>query len=149
MSDRVLVVGSGASGVHFALSLLRKGIGVTILDVGRQASAGSIPEAGFNDLKRPALADPSMFLGSRYEGVLLPGEKGEYYGFPPSKTYVFDHTPGFNYSGSGFAPLFSFARGGLAQAWTGGCYPLNETELAEFPFSYGDLAPITTRSPDE
>ena len=141
MSGRVLVVGSGASGVHFALSLLKKGLRVTMLDVGRQASAPVSPESSLTGLK-DTLADPSgYFLGARYEGVLLPGTAGEYYGIPPSKNYVFDHPPGFGHSSAGFAPLFSFARGGLAEAWTGGCYPLNEAEVAEFPFAYRDLAP--------
>ena len=39
MKDRILIVGSGASGVHFALSVLRKGYEVVMLDVG-----GSIEE---------------------------------------------------------------------------------------------------------
>jgi choline dehydrogenase-like flavoprotein len=43
---------------------------------------------------------------------------------------------------SGFAPLASFARGGLAEAWTGGAYPLDDTDLAEFPFSFRDLEPF-------
>jgi len=41
----------------------------------------------------------------------------------------------------GFAPLFSFAQGGLAEAWTGGAYPLNDHELRHFPFGYTDLEP--------
>ena len=32
--DKVVIVGSGASGVHFALSLLEKGYEVVMLDVG-------------------------------------------------------------------------------------------------------------------
>ena len=36
---RVSVVGSGASGVHFALTLLEKGYDVTMLDVGRAPPA--------------------------------------------------------------------------------------------------------------
>ena len=141
MSGTVTVVGSGASGVHFALSLLRKGVSVTMLDVGRQGKAPVSPESSFTGLK-DTLADPSAyFLGTRYEGVLLPDADGEYYGIPPSKQYVFDQPAGFGHASTGFAPLFSFARGGLAEAWTGGCYPLNADELADFPFAHRDLAP--------
>jgi choline dehydrogenase-like flavoprotein len=140
MSPRVVVVGSGASGVHFALTALRKGARVTMFDVGREAGASVSPDSSLNGLK-DTLADPSAyFLGGRYEGALLPGAAGEYYGIPPNKDYVFEVPDGWDYSASGFAPLFSFAQGGLAQAWTGGCYPLNEDELADFPFSYRDLA---------
>jgi choline dehydrogenase-like flavoprotein len=141
MTPRVVVVGSGASGVHFALSLLRKGLAVTMLDVGREGSPPVEPTATLTGLKE-TLDDPAAyFLGTRYEGVLLPGDGGEYYGIPPGKHYVFDPVDGFRHSSSGFAPLFSFARGGLAQAWTGGCYPFNESELEAFPFSASELAP--------
>jgi choline dehydrogenase-like flavoprotein len=127
--------------VHFALSVLRKGGTVRMLDVGRQGSAPVLPDAGFNELKRQ-LADPAAyFLGSRFEGVRLPGIDDEYYGIPPGKDYVFDPPGGFGHASSGFAPLFSFARGGLGEAWTGGCYPLTAGELEDFPFPYGDLAP--------
>jgi choline dehydrogenase-like flavoprotein len=141
MPATVTVVGSGASGVHFALTLLRKGISVTMLDVGRQGGAPVSPASSLTELK-DTLADPcGYFLGTHYEGVLLPAADGEYYGIPPGKQYVFDQPEGFGHASTGFAPLFSFARGGLAEAWTGGCYPLNVDELTEFPFAYGDLAP--------
>jgi hypothetical protein len=29
----------------------------------------------------------------------------------------------------------------LAEAWTGGCYPLTAAEIQDFPFPYSDLAP--------
>lgn len=137
----VLVVGSGASGTHFALSLVRKGYRVTMIDVGHERSASPLPHANLDQLKE-RLTDPTAyFLGSRYEGVVLPDFDREYYAIPPSKDYVFKQPPDFGYFGTGFAPLFSFARGGLAEAWTGGCYPFNDEELREFPFSYSDMAP--------
>jgi choline dehydrogenase-like flavoprotein len=141
LSASVVVVGSGASGVHFALSLLRKGRSVTMLDVGRHGANPVNPESSLTGLKE-SLPDPTeYFLGSRYTGALLPGDGGEYYGIPPGKDYVFDPLPEFEVAPSGFAPLFSFAQGGLAQAWTAGCYPFNADELADFPFTYSELAP--------
>lgn len=137
----VTVVGSGASGVHFALTLLRKGHEVTMLDVGYPPTKAGNPEATLDDLKE-RLADPAgYFLGPRFDGVLLPEDDAEYYGIPPSKGYVFEHPDGFEVAAEGFEPLFSFARGGLAQAWTAGCYPLNDAELADFPWGYGELGP--------
>jgi choline dehydrogenase-like flavoprotein len=100
-----------------------------------------LPHAGFVDLK-DQLDDPSaFFLGSQFEGVVLPDAGGEYYGFPPDKDYVFRRPPRFGYTAAGFAPLFSFARGGLAEAWTGGCYPLNDDDLRDFPWGYAALEP--------
>jgi choline dehydrogenase-like flavoprotein len=139
--EQVVVVGSGASGVHFALTLLRKGYRVLMLDVGRGSRAALRPDADFATLKAE-LPDPAAYLlGNDYGSLILPGNKSEYYGFPPSKEYVFAPTEEFRYQATGFAPLFSFAAGGLAQAWTGGCYPFNDRDLEEFPFRYRELAP--------
>ncbi len=138
---RIVVVGSGATGVHFALSTLRKGHEVTMLDVGHERGPAVLPDAGIDALKT-RLEDPvSYFLGDQCEQVVYPGS-GKYYGFPPSKSYVFRHPEAFSSRSSGFEPVFSFARGGLAEAWTGGVYPLNDHELTDFPFGYEDLKPF-------
>ena len=141
MTPAVTVVGSGASGVHFALTVLRKGGRVRMLDVGRTGRAAVLPSATLNGLKSE-LPDPTgYFLGTNYESVLLPGVTDEYYGIPPSKDYVFEAPAGFDHASRGFAPLFSFAGGGLAEAWTGGCYPLKPEEVVDFPFAPNALAP--------
>lgn len=138
MSD-VTIVGSGASGVHFALSVLQKGYQVLMLDVGSRKAPPVNPGDGFRALKS-TLTDPVEYLlGGKFEAVLFPHEKSEYYGFPPSKQYVFVQPPQFRQRSEGFAPLVSFAQGGLAEAWTGGCYPMSAAELVDFPFSHADL----------
>jgi choline dehydrogenase-like flavoprotein len=137
----IVVVGSGASAVHFTLSALEKGRQVVMLDVGYSRPAPVMPDATLNQLKA-GLADPvRYFLGDEFESVLFPGGSGEYYGFPPSKTYVFSGVPQFRWRAEGFQPLVSFAQGGLAEAWTGGVYPFNEAEFADFPFGYADIEP--------
>jgi choline dehydrogenase-like flavoprotein len=142
VSRRLVIVGSGASAVHFALSALEKGDEVVMLDVGRERPLPVRPEASLADLKQE-LEDPvEYFLGRNFESVLFPGSKTEYYGFPPSKTYVFAGVSQFRWHADGFKPLSSFARGGLAEAWTGGSYPFNDSELEGFPFRYADLAPF-------
>ena len=138
----ITVVGSGASAVHFALSLLEKGYEVLMLDVGRSQPAPIRPDDSLRELKQN-LEDPvDYFLGGNLESVIYPDQGGEYYGFPPSKTHVFARAEQFPVDATGFAPLASFARGGLAEAWTGGVYPLNEDELREFPFSFKELLPF-------
>lgn len=112
-----------------------------MLDVGRERPVPVMPHATLTELKEQ-LADPvGYFLGDAFEAVLYPGAGGEYYAFPPSKSYVFSGTPQFRWRAEGFNPLASFARGGLAEAWTGGVYPFNDAELAAFPFTYADIAP--------
>lgn len=141
-TSAVTVVGSGASAVHFAQSALERGLSVTVVDVGRPRPAPVLPEASFARLKRE-LDDPwRYFLGARFEGVLFPGKQGEYYGFPPHKEYVFEGLEGYEVESHGFEPLASFARGGLAEAWTGGAFPFNDDELEDFPFGYDELGPF-------
>src|SRR5687768_2151756 len=85
----VTVVGSGPSGVHFALTLLGKGYRVTLLDAGDGSPAQVRPEDDLRTLKNN-LEDPvEYFLGADFESVILPDSKEEFYGFPPSKMYLF------------------------------------------------------------
>ena len=138
---RILVVGSGASGVHYALTALDKGHEVTMLDVGHPEPPTQLSEATFEQLKEQ-LDDPvQYFLGRQAETVVYPSTDAKYYGFPSSKDYVFATAESFTVKGAGFEPLISFAQGGLAEAWTGGVYAFNDDDLADFPFGYADLEP--------
>jgi choline dehydrogenase-like flavoprotein len=141
---KIVIVGSGATGVHFALSVLKKGYEVVILDVGYAKPPPVNVTDTFPDLKKN-LADPAAyFLGEHFESVVYPGSESEYYtkyyGFPPNKSYVFSKSP-MDFTARGFEPLLSFARGGLAEAWTAGVYPFNDDELREFPFDYKAIEP--------
>ncbi|HUU36472.1 MAG TPA: GMC oxidoreductase [Vicinamibacterales bacterium] len=139
MTPTVTVVGSGASGVHFALTVLKRGGRVRMLDVGIAGAPQPLPGVTLNELKAQ-LPDPAdYFLGARFQGVFLPGDNDEYYGIPPGKDYIFESPEGFGHASEGFAPLFSFARGGLGEAWTAGCYPFTAAETTAFPFPYPDL----------
>jgi choline dehydrogenase-like flavoprotein len=141
----VLVIGSGASAVHFAAEALERGRAVTMLDVGHARPAVVRPDDSFAELKAN-LEDPAAyFLGEDFGGVLWPGSKGEYYGIPPHKDYVFRGVDRFAARARGFEPLVSFGQGGLAEAWTGGVFPFNEAELADFPFGWEELAPYYGR----
>ena len=136
----VTVVGSGPSGVHFAEALLDLGHRVRMFDVGVQAPPPVLPETSMEALKSE-LPDPSSyFLGPDFEALIQPDHGSEYYGTPPSKSYVFQGADSQPTELEGFDPLFSWARGGLAEAWTGGSYPFNAAELASFPFEFDDLA---------
>lgn len=136
----VTVVGSGPSGVHFALTLLGKGYRVTLLDAGDGRPAPVRPEDDLRALKNN-LEDPvQYFLGADFESVILPDSKEEFYGFPPNKMYLFRRPPGAEIQAEGLEPLLAYARGGLAEAWTGGVYPYDDADLAEFPIDFAALA---------
>jgi choline dehydrogenase-like flavoprotein len=137
----ILVVGSGASGVHFALTALDKGHEVTMLDVGYPQPTPPLAEATFDELKE-RLDDPvEYFLGTRAETVVYPNADAKFYAFPPSKGYVFATPEAFKSHGPGFESFISFAQGGLAEAWTGGVYTFNDDDLSAFPFEYAALHP--------
>ncbi len=140
--DKIIVVGSGASGVHFALTLLKKNRPVLMLDVGREKPPALLPKADLS-LVKEQLDDPvGYLLGPNYESVTFGDSQSDFYSFPPSKRYVFMQPLKMNFKNSGFEPLLSFARGGLAEAWTGGVYPFNDEELADYPFEYKDIEPF-------
>ena len=135
------VIGSGPSGVHFALTALERGQTVEMIDVGHVAPATVNPGDSFMGLKTN-LKDPAQyFLGNKNEGVLLPGQQEEFYGIPASQKYALESVRQLRIKTKKFEPKFSFAQGGLAQVWTGGCYPFNELELADFPFAFHDILP--------
>jgi len=139
------VVGSGPSGVHFALTALHNGHTVEMIDVGKEAPDAVNSEDTYLELKQN-LDDPAAyFLGDNNQGVLLPGQQEEFYGMPPSKSYALDPVQQHHISTDGFDPMFSFARGGLAQMWTGGCYPFNNAELGAYPFDYSDMESCYSR----
>ncbi|MFT5465586.1 MAG: choline dehydrogenase-like flavoprotein [Verrucomicrobiales bacterium] len=141
MKEDVVVVGSGASGVHFALTLLKKGRKVTMLDVGHRPPEPLNPDQTIPELKS-SLPDPAgYFLGDEFQSVVFPGAEN-YYAQPPSKDYVFETAGAPQPKREGFEPLLSYAQGGLGQAWTGGSYPFNEEELAEFPFGFEEIRPF-------
>ncbi len=137
----VTVVGSGASAVHFARTLLERGHDVEMVDVGLDRPEPVRPEDTFEELKRNADDPAALFLGRDFESVTWPGGEGEYYGFPPNKRHVFARAEDLQASARGFAPLVSYARGGLSEAWTGGSFPFTDGELADFPFGHDDILP--------
>lgn len=136
-----VVVGSGASSVHFARAALERGCAVRMIDVGHPKPEQPLPDASLDDLKRD-LDDPARwFLGDDFGSMILPGADGEYYGFPPSKSYVFKDGGAPTPRVDGFAPLLSHAQGGLAEAWTGGSYPFNAGEVQDWPVGLDELLP--------
>ncbi len=138
---RYLVVGSGATGVHFAQTMLERGESVELVDVGFERPVAPLPDAHFAALKERLEEPEAYFLGARGEAVVYPSPAAKPYGFPPSKDYVFRRPSGMEIEERGFAPMVSHARGGLAEAWTGGSYELRDEELADFPFDGAALRP--------
>ncbi|MFI5320805.1 MAG: GMC oxidoreductase [Myxococcota bacterium] len=139
MSARIVVIGAGPSGLHFARTLLERGIAVTLVDAGRQRGAAPRPELTLDGLKRELPDATEFFLGREWQAFVRPDREDEYYGLPPAKDYVFESAPGQATRSEGFEPLSSFAAGGLAEAWTGGSYPFTASETRAWPFEWAEL----------
>lgn len=139
--SRIVIVGSGASAVHCALSALEAGAQVTVVDVGYPPPTPVLPESSFEQLKDD-LKDPNQYFLGAGEGVVYPETSSSYYGHPPSKRYVFAAPQGFTPKLEQIEPVFSFARGGMAGAWTAGAYTWNEDDLEGFPVGYHELLPF-------
>ena len=74
-----MVVGSGASGVHFALTLLEKGYEVEMVDVGYEPPEEVSPGVSFSDLKASLQDSAGYFLGHRFEGIIHKDPETEFY----------------------------------------------------------------------
>ena len=114
-----------------------------MIDAGIQRPTTPLPGVNFDGLSQHLENPVGYFLGEDFKAAVLPesNNHSEYYNLPAAKDYVFKTPKHFRYVTHGLHPLVSFAAGGLAEAWTGGCYPLNDAELRDFPFCYEDLEP--------
>ena len=135
---RHVVVGSGASAVHFAQTAWERGDEVLMVDVGRERPPLPPAELSFDELKQQ-LDDPvAHFLGERFEGVGYPGGDASDVFAPAPRLAAFDGQE--ELQGEGFAAIASSARGGLGEAWSAGAYPFRNEDIVDFPFEWSDLS---------
>lgn len=136
---RVVVVGSGASAVHFAQTVWERGADVLMVDVGREHGARPRPDDSFEELKQQ-LDDPvAHFLGERFEAVAYPGGAASDV-FAPAPRRASAAPARDDGSDEGFEPIASHAQGGLAEAWSAGAYPYRREDVVDFPFDWEALA---------
>ena len=130
---RIVVVGSGVSGAHAALTLLERGYPVELWDVGRDEA--SFPEAAltFHDLKS-RLADPvTYFLGADL-GAIVPPAASELLRYPPSRQFLASpQDPLWPFVSDGFTAQGSFTKGGLANGWGANTLAFDENDITEWP----------------
>jgi choline dehydrogenase-like flavoprotein len=140
----VIVVGSGASGVHAAWAVAEAGRSVALVDVGERDRhyAHLIPPLDFLTLRRTDPDQHRIFLGDDFEGVPFgPVRVGAQ--LTPPRQYLTrradDLAPVL--SAQDFAAMRSLALGGLAAGWGAASLPWLDEELADFPFDRADLQP--------
>jgi choline dehydrogenase-like flavoprotein len=136
---RIVVVGSGVSGAHAALTLLERGHDVELWDVGREEKAFPEHGATFHELKS-RLSDPiTYFLGEDLE-ALVPPAASELIRPPPSRQFLaHSGDPLWSFTSDTFFPLASFTKGGLANGWGANALAFDENDIAEWPVSFSEM----------
>jgi len=137
-----LIVGAGPAGIAAALQFNINGIKPVLADVGVVKKS----ETSFkNDLYEMRKEEDlfELFVGSDYFGLSSAWNKNElpYKLTSPNMRYVTnkDSFEDDRLRVKGFLPLVSYAKGGLANAWSCGLYEYDDEDLNEFPFQRKDL----------
>lgn len=135
----IVVVGSGVSGCHAALTLLERGHAVELWDVGREDTAPPPAGISFHDLKSELPDAAAYFLGPQRQ-ALVPPAVPELLRYPPSRRFLADAgDPLWSFDDGGMAPFASFAAGGLANGWGANALAYDEDDLAAWPVSFGEM----------
>jgi choline dehydrogenase-like flavoprotein len=138
---RIVVVGSGVSGAHAALTLLERGHDIELWDIGEEEPFFPEPGLSFHELKE-RLPDPvGYFLGPDLD-ALVPPTAEELLRYPPSRRFMVSGAAGLDeFVDNGFAPYGSRAKGGLANGWGANALSFDDGDLVGWPVSFADLEP--------
>ena len=139
----IVVVGSGASAVVAAAHLLDAGRAVLMLDSGdtNDDYANLVPERPFATLRREDPSQHRYLLGRANEGIDL-GGTGPLAQATAPRRFVFRRAlEQLRTSGDPFAAIESLAKGGLAEAWGAGSFPLTAVELMRAGLDPAEMAP--------
>jgi hypothetical protein len=139
----VIVVGSGASGVHAAAVIAEAGCTVTMLDGGYrdETYAKLIPERSFFEIRRQDWQQHRYLLGDRFEGIDLSPVGAASHVTPPRQYILRDAarlTPSIS---SEFAALESLALGGLGGTWGAVSFPFTGYELTACGLAIDEMQP--------
>ncbi len=153
MPPDVIVVGSGAAGVHAAQTCLEQGCSVLMIDGGNPPPS-SLPSAtsSFFDIRRSDTEQWKFFLGLDYSGIPLQGLEGGLGGGMTSGTrsyVVRDASTHLPLSVDHGTIIHSLAQGGLAAAWGAACayFSRHDVEAMNLPADqmYQSYRTITDR----
>lgn len=137
-----IVIGSGASGVHAAWPLVRAGLNVTMVDVGRtpQRYRDAVPAEDFSSLRQSDYTQHRYFLGDEFEGLPF-GKVRVGAQLTPPRAYIAQALSEAMVATDGFQAMQSFALGGLAAGWGAAVPPFSDVDLEDWPLSRQELQP--------
>ena len=136
MNKSCLVIGSGPSGANAALTLLKRGFVVNLIDGGavEKRTQNLKPFEEFKD----DLTDPwNYFLGDQLQGI-IPPNSNSIFQYPPNRNYFDKETSIIK---ENFIGHTSMAVGGLGIGWGANCAEFNDNDLDKFLINQSDLIP--------
>lgn len=127
----VVIVGSGASGVHAALPLVEAGLKVLMIDGGNEPDGTIHYDKDFESLRKHDANQNRIFLGRKLQGMFIPGEKTHSSMMASGSRehvsrHVEKHLP---LDAHGLSVVQTLARGGLTESWGGACDFFDAGEL--------------------
>lgn len=136
----IYIVGSGPAGTAAAVALLRKGHEVTMLDAGlelesdRDQVVRTLAEQDATSWDPQSIARLKENMQSSASGIPLKYIYGSDYPYRETDRYI--PREALNV---GLVP--SLAKGGFSNVWGAAVLPYLESEMADWPISYDQLAP--------
>lgn len=143
MIHKVIIVGTGPSGIAAALGFAEHGIQPLILDVGKEAHDALPVNENFYDYRKKNDAFDVM-IGKKYETlnhVINKRTPSPKISSPYMQFVIKDAESLSPINETGSHIIQSFAKGGLASAWGAGLYRFRDDELMNVPVSAEELAP--------
>ncbi len=130
----VIVVGSGPAGVSVSYPMVEAGLRVLMVDGGRTRSV-SPPSQSYINSRIMDQSQSNWMVGKDFHSLKLDLAASPKLRVPTHK-HVFEGFLAENQiNGKNFITLGSLAAGGLSEAWGCGVAALDDSELADFPFS--------------
>lgn len=136
---RIVVVGSGVSGCHAALTLLERGLPVELWDIGRHEVKFPGRGVSFHDLKGQ-LDDPASHLLGRDLEALIPPAASELLRYPPERRFLASAKDKlWRFDAEGFDAYGSFSCGGLANGWGANALSFDDDDMHDWPVSFAEM----------
>jgi len=143
MKKKVIIIGSGASGISAALGFVRRGIIPTMIDVGTRTSGTHNANGNLYDYRKENdLFD--LMIGEDFRGLtnVVEGTSLSPKLTTPLNSYIIEGAEKLSPLRSpGFSAVQSFAAGGLAAGWGAGLYRYNRADLGPVPLEPAELEP--------
>jgi hypothetical protein len=135
-----LIIGSGMSAVHAALTLLHAGENVSMLDIGvsnENPDTINMQSEDFYSLRKSDEGCSTIFLGQSFEGVFW-GDMEHTLTVP--RRYIIEETENYlPYESCDFNLMQSASKGGLGNAWGAGACPYVDAELTAMGLPIEDM----------